>query len=151
MQSLRQNLRAAARSVQGGLDDQDRAGSRPALGLSLQVCARPAVTIASPTEAKSGHIVISHKGEEVSVSAFEAYMFDWFGKDSAVIPMGVFLTSVILGSGLLSLQQKNRVNQQYAMRSRVIAQGITIGAMMTSLAVQERQKALGIIPKFRGL
>lgn len=58
---------------------------------------------------------------------------------------------MILGSGLLSLQQKNRVNQQYAMRSRVIAQGITIGAMMTSLAVQERQKALGIIPKFRGL
>ena len=68
MQSLRQNLRTAARSVQGGRDDQDRAGSRPALGLSLQVCARPAVTIASPTEAKSGHIVISHKGEEVSAA-----------------------------------------------------------------------------------
>ena len=66
---------------------------------------------------------------------------------SAVIPAGVFMTSCVLASGLLSLQQKNRVNQQYAMRSRVIAQGITVGAMMTSLMVQERQKALGIIPR----
>jgi hypothetical protein len=64
--------------------------------------------------------------------------------------MGVFATAVILASGLFSLQQKKQANQQYAMRSRVVAQGITIAAMMTSLAVQERQKALGIIPQFRG-
>jgi len=30
-----------------------------------------------------------------------------------------------------------------------VLQGITIGAMMTSLVVMERQKALGIIPKYR--
>ncbi len=62
---------------------------------------------------------------QVRITAFEAFMFEWFGKDSAVIPLGVFMTSCILASGLFSMQQKNRVNQQYAMRSRVIAQGIS--------------------------
>ena len=56
------------------------------------------------------------------ISGFEAYLFYAFGKDSPVIPLGAFVTSCILASGLFSLQQKNRSNQQYFMRGRVIAQ-----------------------------
>ena len=59
---------------------------------------------------------------QVQISGFEAFMFNYFGKDSPVIPGGVFITTCILASGLFSLQQKNRANQQYAMRARVIGQ-----------------------------
>lgn len=62
------------------------------------------------------------KNRQVQISGFEAFMFNYFGKDSPVIPGGVFITSCILASGLFSLQQKNRANQQYAMRARVIGQ-----------------------------
>lgn len=59
---------------------------------------------------------------QVEISAIEAFFFNYFGKDSPVIPGGVFITSCILASGLFSLQQKNRSNQQYAMRARVVGQ-----------------------------
>ena len=54
------------------------------------------------------------------------------------------LTAIILTSGLFSLQSNNKAQQQTFMRLRVGAQGLTVLAMMASLAVQERQKALGI-------
>jgi len=63
-----------------------------------------------------------------------------------VIPFGVGLTGVILGSGLVQFNFGNKANQQMFMRMRVMAQGVTVVAMMLSLAVQERQKALGLIP-----
>jgi len=148
MASLASHLKAAAAAAQrptrqAAQDERQRAARLrgPAGG---RATASQAIAVASPEEEGGGHVM-----NGVRISAFEAYMFEWFGKDSAVIPLGVFMTSCILASGLLSMQQKNRVNQQYAMRSRVIAQGITIGAMMTSLGVQERQRALGIIPRYR--
>ena len=39
----------------------------------------------------------------------------------------------------------NQANQQSFMRLRIGTQGVTVLAMLTSLAVQERQKVLGII------
>merc|ERR1712216_447046 len=110
-----QHVQAAARAVQGVPDTSDARSHAAALrGV------RKAVVVASADERKdTGHVVISHKGVPVPVTAFEAYMFDWFGKDSAAIPTGVFATAVILASGLFSLQQKKQANQQYAMRSRV--------------------------------
>jgi len=129
--------------LQAPLDERRRMASMR--GATPQRAASSAITIASPSEPDpKGHVM-----NGVEISGFEAFMFDYFGKDSAVIPLGVFMTSIILFTGLFSLQQKNRVNQQYAMRSRVVAQGVTIGAMMTSLLVMERQKYLGIIPKYR--
>jgi hypothetical protein len=59
---------------------------------------------------------------------------------------GVCATAVILLSGLFALKNNNKAQQQMFMRLRVGAQGITVMAMMASLAVQERQKALGLIP-----
>jgi hypothetical protein len=59
---------------------------------------------------------------------------------------GVCATAVILLSGLFALKNNNKAQQQMFMRLRVGAQGITVMAMMASLAVQERQRALGLIP-----
>ena len=59
--------------------------------------------------------------------------------------MGV--TTVILISGLFSMQANNKGQQQMFMRLRVGAQAVTVLAMMASLAVQERQKALGVYKK----
>ena len=49
-------------------------------------------------------------------------------------------------SGLFALKNNNKAQQQLFMRLRVGAQGVTVIAMMASLMVQERQKALGLIP-----
>jgi hypothetical protein len=59
---------------------------------------------------------------------------------------GVCTTAIILLSGLFALKNNNKAQQQMFMRLRVGAQGITVMAMMASLAVQERQRALGLIP-----
>jgi hypothetical protein len=61
-----------------------------------------------------------------------------------IISPGVGVTAIILVSGLFSLQANNKPQQQMFMRMRVGAQGITVLAMMASLAVQERQKSLGL-------
>ena len=57
---------------------------------------------------------------------------------------GVLLTAIILTSGLFSLKDNNKARQQLFMRLRVGAQGLTVLAMMASLFVQERQRALGV-------
>ncbi len=57
------------------------------------------------------------------------------------------MTAIILTSGLFALKNNNKVQQQVFMRLRVGAQAITILAMMASLGVQERQKALGLYRK----
>jgi hypothetical protein len=57
---------------------------------------------------------------------------------------GVAITAVILTSGLFALKNNNKAQQQVFMRLRVGAQAITVLAMMASLGVQERQKALGL-------
>jgi hypothetical protein len=49
-----------------------------------------------------------------------------------------------LTSGLFALKNNNKAQQQVFMRLRVGAQAITVLAMMASLGVQERQKALGL-------
>ncbi len=54
------------------------------------------------------------------------------------------ITAIILTSGLFSLKNNNKAQQQVFMRLRVGTQGLTVLAMMASLFVQERQKALGI-------
>ncbi len=54
------------------------------------------------------------------------------------------MTAIILTSGLFSLKNNNKAQQQVFMRLRVGAQGLTVLAMMASLVVQERQKSLGI-------
>lgn len=142
MASLAHHLKAAACAVQGRTNSSSATLDKRSRVAAIRGAP---ITVASPAEpAPPGYVM-----NGVEITAVEYYMFDLFGKDSAVIPLGVFMTSIILASGLFSLQQKNRANQQYAMRSRVVAQGVTIGAMMTSLLVMERQKYLGIIPKYR--
>jgi hypothetical protein len=54
------------------------------------------------------------------------------------------MTAIILTSGLFSLKNNNKAQQQVFMRLRVGAQAVTVLAMMASLVVQERQKSLGI-------
>jgi hypothetical protein len=124
MASLVSYLKTAAAAVQrpthkGAQDERQRAARiRGPVG-QRNATASPAIAIASPDEQGSHNVM-----NGVRITTAEAYLFDWFGKDSAVIPLGVFMTSLILASGLFSMQQKNRANQQYAMRSRVVAQGM---------------------------
>ena len=122
-------------------------------------------------------IVPSANEDPAKLSQIDQFLFENFGKDSPVIPVGVCLTlrlsftlivtmschdivvflpltriistgvgvtAIILVSGLFSLQANNKPQQQMFMRMRVGAQGITVLAMMASLAVQERQKSLGL-------
>ena len=88
--------------------------------------------------------VPSAKEDLVEISRLDAVLFETFGRDSPVIPVGVALTAIILTSGLFSLKSNNKAQQQAFMRMRVGAQGATVLAMMASLAVQERQKSLGV-------
>jgi len=147
MTSILQHMRAAASAVQSPATAFEASGNERSRVATLRTNSsavrNSSIRVASANEA-GGYVM-----NGVEISAIEAFFFNYFGKDSPVIPGGVFITSCILASGLFSLQQKNRSNQQYAMRARVVGQGITIGAMMTSLVVMERQKALGIIPKYR--
>eukprot|EP00293_Proteomonas_sulcata_P020252 CAMPEP_0184288698 /NCGR_PEP_ID=MMETSP1049-20130417/1167_1 /TAXON_ID=77928 /ORGANISM="Proteomonas sulcata, Strain CCMP704" /LENGTH=115 /DNA_ID=CAMNT_0026595197 /DNA_START=185 /DNA_END=532 /DNA_ORIENTATION=- len=83
--------------------------------------------------------------EGIRISYIDAKAIEWFGKDSPVIPVGVFTTGLVLMSGLVSFNFANKAMQQNFMRARVVTQGLTIAAMMTSLAVQERQKTLGLL------
>mmetsp|Transcript_17308 Transcript_17308/g.33958 ORF Transcript_17308/g.33958 Transcript_17308/m.33958 type:complete len:140 (-) Transcript_17308:199-618(-) len=84
--------------------------------------------------------------DTVNVSYLESVMFDYFGKDSLVIPLGCFVTTVVLCSTFVEFHKGNKRNAQIFMRARVVAQGVTVACMMTSLLVQQRQKALGLIP-----
>ncbi len=78
----------------------------------------------------------SHPNSEISFrSAFSKFLC-WFA--------GVVMTAIILTSGLFSLKNNNKTQQQVFMRLRVGAQAVTVLAMMASLVVQERQKSLGI-------
>ncbi len=131
----------------------------------------PDVTRAQKAKSHPKHnaiIVPSSKEEPVKLSQLDQFLFQNFGKDSPVIPVGVYsprlshvfqfskynvlthycagvgVTAVILVSGLFSLQANNKPQQQMFMRMRVGAQAITVLAMMASLAVQERQKSLGL-------
>mmetsp|Transcript_3862 Transcript_3862/g.8529 ORF Transcript_3862/g.8529 Transcript_3862/m.8529 type:complete len:126 (-) Transcript_3862:73-450(-) len=88
--------------------------------------------------------VASASEDTVVISQMDAVLFETFGKDSPVIPAGVVITAIILTSGLFSLKNNNKAQQQVFMRLRVGAQGITVLAMLASLVVQERQKSLGI-------
>uniref|UniRef100_A0A6U2CQH3 HIG1 domain-containing protein n=1 Tax=Hemiselmis andersenii TaxID=464988 RepID=A0A6U2CQH3_HEMAN len=85
------------------------------------------------------------EGGGVMVSDFEDVMFRYFGKDSLVIPIGCFVTTVVLATSFYQLHIGNKRNGQLFMRARVAAQGLTVAAMMASLAVQARQKHLGLI------
>ncbi|EKX35956.1 hypothetical protein GUITHDRAFT_146112 [Guillardia theta CCMP2712] len=89
--------------------------------------------------------VVPSAKEGVQVSELDAFMFKYFGKDSPIIPLGVFTTAIILGSGLVSFNSGDKATSQTFMRARVIAQGITVAAMMASLGVQERQRSLGLL------
>jgi len=70
---------------------------------------------------------------------------------------GPFCSPFVLQQGLLSREPRMfsradlrvRDERGLSMVCVFVLQGITIGAMMTSLVVMERQKALGIIPKYR--
>jgi uncharacterized protein YrrD len=113
--------------------------------------------------------IASVKEEHIVISQLDQVLFESFGKDSPVIPAGVLkpsvlsqvekrlstvpdiyfvagvaITAVILTSGLFALKNNNKAQQQVFMRLRVGAQAITVLAMMASLGVQERQKALGL-------
>eukprot|EP00961_Rhodomonas_salina_P200129 2699446-Rhodomonas_salina.8 len=99
-------------------------------------------------------IVVPSTAETVQISELDAQLIYYLGKDSPAIPMGssqfapvsgVFATGVILLSGLASFNNNtSKRSQQTFMRARLVSQGITIGLMMGSLAVQERAKYLGI-------
>ena len=64
----------------------------------------------------------------------------WFGSRSPLIPAGVCTTAVILMGGLKSFTEGNRRKSQLFMRARVVAQGVTVAAMMGCLAWQGMQK-----------
>mmetsp|Transcript_55056 Transcript_55056/g.112517 ORF Transcript_55056/g.112517 Transcript_55056/m.112517 type:complete len:120 (-) Transcript_55056:136-495(-) len=89
-------------------------------------------------------IVVPAAKEEIQISALDAQLITYLGKDSPAIPMGVFATGVILLSGLVSFNNANAKMQQNFMRARIVSQGITVAIMMGSLAVQERAKVLGL-------
>ncbi|KAJ1492928.1 hypothetical protein T484DRAFT_1930153 [Baffinella frigidus] len=116
-------------------------------GSKIQAAAR-AVQGAAPRAPQSTQrraaVVVPSAAEEIHVTSFEVFMFNYFGKDSAVIPGGIFITAVVLASGMASMSTGNQANQQTFMRARIGAQALTVAAMMASLAVQERQKALGL-------
>eukprot|EP00281_Chroomonas_sp_CCMP1168_P022630 CAMPEP_0206232936 /NCGR_PEP_ID=MMETSP0047_2-20121206/11698_1 /ASSEMBLY_ACC=CAM_ASM_000192 /TAXON_ID=195065 /ORGANISM="Chroomonas mesostigmatica_cf, Strain CCMP1168" /LENGTH=147 /DNA_ID=CAMNT_0053656739 /DNA_START=71 /DNA_END=514 /DNA_ORIENTATION=+ len=104
------------------------------------------LTAASADEPAKG--LVQHRnsatGQTVMISAMDAFFIQNFGRDSPVIPVGCFLTAVILGSGLVQFNSGNKGNQQMFMRARVVAQGLTVTAMMISLGVQQREKELGL-------
>eukprot|EP00292_Cryptomonas_paramecium_P018590 CAMPEP_0113688928 /NCGR_PEP_ID=MMETSP0038_2-20120614/16839_1 /TAXON_ID=2898 /ORGANISM="Cryptomonas paramecium" /LENGTH=123 /DNA_ID=CAMNT_0000609859 /DNA_START=91 /DNA_END=459 /DNA_ORIENTATION=+ /assembly_acc=CAM_ASM_000170 len=93
-----------------------------------------------PEETKMA--VVPSAEETITISQMDQILFDWFGKDSWIIPGGVIMTGVVLMSGLVSLKNNNKQQQQAFMRLRVGTQGATIMAMMMSLMVQERQNTL---------
>ena len=101
---------------------------------------------AQPPSSSHSSRLAAHSAKEdlVEISTLDQVLFQTFGKESPVIPAGVVLTALILTSGLFSLKNNNKAQQQVFMRMRVGAQGVTLLAMMASLATQERQKALGV-------
>jgi hypothetical protein len=60
---------------------------------------------------------------------------------------GVVITAGILTAGLFALKNNNKMQQQALMRLRVGSQAVTVLAVVASLGVQERQKALGVYRK----
>mmetsp|Transcript_48319 Transcript_48319/g.75457 ORF Transcript_48319/g.75457 Transcript_48319/m.75457 type:complete len:95 (-) Transcript_48319:185-469(-) len=78
------------------------------------------------------------------VTDWDKWTFKWFGKNSPVIPLGCVVTAGVLGSGFYQFKKGNKKTSQLLMRARVAAQAVTICAMMFSLKVQDRQKALGL-------
>jgi hypothetical protein len=121
--NLASTTQAAARAVQG----------------------TPAPKAHKSAQRRPAHVAVPSAQEAIHIWHFEDFMFRHFGKDSSVIPAGIFLTTIVLGSGLASMSRGNQANQQSFMRLRIGTQGVTVLAMLTSLAVQERQKVLGII------
>lgn len=90
-------------------------------------------------------ITVPAANEAVQISKVDAVLIEALGKDSPVIPMGVFFTGVVLLSGLGAFNNNtSKARQQTFMRARLVAQGMTVAAMMASLAVQERAKYLGV-------
>eukprot|EP00656_Telonema_subtile_P049315 TRINITY_DN609_c0_g2_i3.p1 TRINITY_DN609_c0_g2~~TRINITY_DN609_c0_g2_i3.p1 ORF type:complete len:121 (+),score=26.31 TRINITY_DN609_c0_g2_i3:163-525(+) len=52
---------------------------------------------------------------------------------SWLVPIGVGTTGVVLGSGLASFKDGNARRSQFLMRGRVVAQGLSVAAIMWSL------------------
>ena len=57
---------------------------------------------------------------------------------------GCVITAGILLSGFRQFQKGNKMASQVFMRARVVAQGVTLGLMMTSIYIRDKQKRLGI-------
>ncbi len=60
------------------------------------------------------------------------------------VTAGVVITAGILTASLFALKNNSKMRQQALMRLRVGAQAMTVLAVVASLGVQERQKALGV-------
>ncbi len=101
----------------------------------------------------------------MELSDWDRTMFTYFGKRSAVVPLGqsnlapetnlrtpsefacfsgCVLTAGILASGFYHFKKGNKRTSNIMMRARVAAQAVTVGCMMFSINVTKRQKELGI-------
>eukprot|EP00960_Hanusia_phi_P010816 317286-Hanusia_phi.AAC.1 len=59
---------------------------------------------------------------------------------------GCIITAGILFTGFRQFRLGNKEASQVCMRARVVAQGVTLAFVMTSLYIQDKQKKLGIQP-----
>eukprot|EP00802_Teleaulax_amphioxeia_P029738 Tamp_31971.p2 GENE.Tamp_31971~~Tamp_31971.p2 ORF type:complete len:130 (-),score=31.85 Tamp_31971:223-612(-) len=90
---------------------------------------------------------VSSAAEPPEISETDKFLFTYLGHRSPVVPLGCVITAGILGSGFSQFKAGNKKASQFFMRARVIAQGITVSLMMTSLYAQKRQRELGWYPE----
>ncbi|EKX37668.1 hypothetical protein GUITHDRAFT_116145 [Guillardia theta CCMP2712] len=84
------------------------------------------------------------KANKTEISDFDRFLYRYLGAQSPVVPLGCVITAGILLSGFRQFQKGNKMASQVFMRARVVAQGVTLGFMMTSIYIRDKQKRLGI-------
>ncbi|GIY61628.1 hypothetical protein CDAR_588741 [Caerostris darwini] len=61
-------------------------------------------------------------------------------KDNPFVPIGMLATTAALAAGVYSMRSGNKKRSQLMMRTRVLAQGFTVGALLIGIVIASKTK-----------